>query len=259
MGRRVNYAELAKRDGAPRRVNGADSRLRRVPIESVDLNPLNGRPEEDTELEQLAETIREHGVIQPLVVCSVAAFSAEYPGESFDDDVEWVALIGNRRLLASRIAGVVELDVIPDDLRLASMFEVMLIENGQRRSLPYSREAEAMVRAMEKAQISQRELARRIGVAPMVITHRKALLRLVPTLRAALDAGELTERLARQLGDFSADRQEEVVANGKPYRIPSNNPAPRRINAASPEAAAESIRKAFTPGELTRLIALLSQ
>jgi ParB family transcriptional regulator, chromosome partitioning protein len=263
MGRRVDFADLAKRNGVPRpaSVEGVgDVGVRRVPIDSVALNPLNKRPDEDAELGELAETIRQHGVIQPLVVCSTAAYLAEFPTqESGLAGASWVTLIGNRRLRAMRMAEVPEALIVINDDRVTSMYEVMLVENGQRVGLPATLEAEAMVAVLGREKISQAELARRIGKSAPYVTQRLALLDLVPELRAAFDAGELTVKLARDFGALPPEQQATIVAAGKPYRFPSvPKPSVRRINAASPEAAAESIRKTFSPEELARLIALLT-
>ncbi len=228
-----------------------------VPIGTVALNPLNKRPPgEDAELGEMADTIRAQGLIQPLVVCSRSAYLAEFPDQAVAG--EWVALIGNRRLQAANLAGLTEVPIVVNNERVTSMYEVMLVENGQRRDLPATLEAEAMEQVLRRERIPQAELARRIGKSGAYVTQRLDLLGLIPALRVAFDAGELTVRLAREVGKLPEVRQQEIVAGGKPYRITTPPPSPRRINAASPEAAAESIRKAFTPEELAELIRLLS-
>jgi ParB family chromosome partitioning protein len=238
-----------------------------VAAELVTVNPLNKRPSgEDDEIASLAETMLGHGVIQPLVVCSVEAFLAEYPDQAgaLERGSEWVALIGNRRLLAVRRAGLGEVDIIVNDDQAASMYEVMLIENGQRRDLPPLYEAEAMEATLRKSGISQRELSRRIGKSHVYISQRLALLKLIPELRAALNQGELKIELARQFGDLPEARQREIVAAGRPYRLVTGGNAVsthvrrRNIRASTPAVAAESIRERFTPEELAELIRLLT-
>src|SRR5882757_178749 len=274
MGKRVNLADLAADDidfaaratpPDPSAHPDAESPQRVVPIGSVSLNPLNKRPPDgDDELFELAETIREHGVIQPLVVCSVAAYLAEFPDQRKSvESAEWVVLIGNRRLRAARMAPLDQVGIVVNDDRVTSMYEVMLVENGQRRELPPLLEAEAMAEVLKTASISQRELARRIGKSHPYITQRLALLKLIPELRAAFESGELTIERARAFGELPVAEQQRIVACGAPYRRPSGNgvttrAASRSIRVSTPSAAAEAIRKVFSADELAELIQLLS-
>jgi ParB family transcriptional regulator, chromosome partitioning protein len=278
MGKSFDLASLAKEapfrppafsdgNGRQHETVAVGPAVRTVPISSVATNPLNKRPPgEDDELEEMAETIREHGLIQPLVVCSAGAYRAEFPDQSMEG-VDWVALIGNRRLVGARKAGLTEVDIVVNDDRVTSMYEVMLVENGQRRDLPPALEAEAMEQVLGSAGISQRELARRIGKSAMYITQRLALLKLVPELRAALEQGELTVKLARLIGELPESAQEAVVAAGRPYRLPREDDstarpvhaAVRRISVSTPAATAESIRKLLGAEELAELIRLLSE
>ncbi len=284
MGKRIDLAKLADEDfdepdtaavpepqadspGEPEPANspaehtGAGS----ASIGSVALNPLNKRPAgEDDEIEEMAETIRQHNVIQPLVVCSVQAFLAEFPDQkaAFGPDVKWVVLIGNRRLLAALKAGLRVVTIIVNDEQVASMFEVMLIENVHRLAMPPLYEADAMAEAIAKAGISQRELARRIGKSHMYVGQRLALRKLIPELRRAFEDGELKIERAREFGELPVPEQEAIVAAGKPYRRGGNavsTPTRRSIRASTPAAAAKSIREQFTPDELTELIRLLTQ
>src|ERR1700761_1240470 len=131
MGKRVNLAALAEQDfyeqpaaaaneqapvperpspeprtalrGAeqPREVSAEPpSGPRLVPLSALATNPLNKRhPGDDDQILEMAETIRQHGVIQPLVVCSAEAYLAAFPDQrAAIADAAWVTLIGNRRL-----------------------------------------------------------------------------------------------------------------------------------------------------------------
>jgi ParB family transcriptional regulator, chromosome partitioning protein len=280
MGKRVNLADLAVDDfdPAPPTPPAASpaaqaepiraqplSRDHVAPINSVALNPLNKRPPgEDDELAEMAETIRAHGVIQPLVVCSATAYLGEFPDQrEAVGDRQWVVLIGNRRLRAARMASLDEVAIVVNDEQVTSMYEVMLIENGQRRELPPLHEAEAMAEVLKDSSISQRELARRIGKSHMYITQRLALLKLIPQLREAFERGDLTIERAREFGELAVSEQHAIVEAGKPYRRPSGNGATTRvavksIRVSSPAVAAESIRKTFSAAELAELIQLLS-
>lgn len=276
MGKRVNLAELAVDDWDPpapsasqaaapvRRDEPGPNRV--VPIEAVALNPLNKRPAgADDELEEMAETVRVHGVIQPLVVCSTEAYLAEFPEQREAVwGCTWVVLIGNRRLRAARLAPLHEVSIVVNDEQVTSMYEVMLIENGQRKELPPLHEAEAMAEVLKSTSISQRELARRIGKSHVYVTHRLALRKLIPELREAMECGDLTIERAREFGELPEAEQRAVVAAGKPYRRLSGDgvtkrAAVRSIRVSSPAVAAESIRKTFTHSELEELVQLLSE
>lgn len=283
MGKRVNLADLAVDDldipaptpaaapaPAAERVatNGAAvaGPNRVVPIGAVVPNPLNKRPAGgDDELTELAETIREHGVIQPLVVCSSARYLAEFPDQRGTiATAEWIVLIGNRRLLAARMAGLDEVSIVVNDEQVTSMYEVMLVENGQRRDLPPILEAEAMAEVLKADSVSRRELARRIGKSHMYVTQRLALLKLIPELRALFERGTLTIERAREFGELSEAEQRAIVAAGAPYRRSRGNgvisrSAVKSIRVSTPAAAAESIRNTFSPDELAELIRLLSE
>lgn len=279
MGKRVNLAELAHDDISDvtetPRTDTPDTGHRdgagpdRVPTAAIASNPLNPRPSADLadeEFDQLVATIREHGVLQPIVVCTAAAFLARYPEQQAEvEPAQWVALLGNRRLLATRMADVELVPIVVDDARVATMYEVILIENSHRRDLGPVYEAEAMQHVLTDSGISQRELATRIGRTHVYIAQRLALLGLIPQLRAALDTGQLKVEHARQIGKLSTEQQEAIAASGPPYRphppATGNAVTSRRhtITTTTPAHAADSIRKLFSPDELTELITLLSQ
>jgi ParB family chromosome partitioning protein len=274
MGKRVNLAELATEateiptTRSPSVATGSEQPYRSVPVQSLTCNPLNKRSvAEDDDLEEVAETIRARGVIQPLVVCSSQAYLTQYPNQAETiGETHWVVLIGNRRLAAARRAGLDEVPVLVNDEGAASMYEVMLIENGHRRDLPPALEAEAMAAVLSQAQISRRELSRRIGKTHVYISQRLALLGLIPPLRDALEEGTLTIELARQFGELTSEEQQQIADRGKPYHrdktgnaVSSRASQSRSIRITSPAAAAESIRQRFTRTELAELVRLLSE
>lgn len=274
VARKVNLAALAAADvpdssPPPMRQSGVTE----LPIDKVTANPLNQRSdteEHPQELEQLAATIREHGVLQPLVVATTNAFLERFPEQQVAlGGARWVALIGNRRLSAARSAGLAQIPALVNDARAASMFEVMLVENSHRRDLAPLREAEAMRRVLEREDVSQRELARRIGRTPAYVSQRLALLMLVPPLREALEDGSLPVKLAREFGTRAEEDQLAVAAAGPPdwtptksvnrVKVPARQPQRRTIPAGNPAAAATSIREVYSGDELMELVRLLSE
>src|SRR5689334_12831504 len=126
-----------------------------LPISDIAGNPLNrpGAEDEtdDDDFRDLVDTVRTHGVLQPILVCSSDAFAERYPDHrQAIDGSKWVALIGNRRLKAATEAGLSEVPAVVNDERIPSMYEVMLVENGHRKNLAPLDEAQAMARVTEE-------------------------------------------------------------------------------------------------------------
>lgn len=240
------------------------SGTRTVPLSTLTTNPLNKRhPGDDDQLLEMAETIRQHGVIQPLVVCSAEAYLTAFPEQrAAIGEAHWVTLIGNRRLGAARLVPLVEVAIVVNDDQVTSMYEVMLVENGQRKDLPPVLEAEAISEALKATGISQRELARRIGKSHMYVSQRLSLLKLIPEFRELFERGVLTVERARQLGELTAEDQTTIYAGGPPYqkqvRYGGSRPGAKVIRVTSPAVAAESIRAKFNDEELAQLVHFLS-
>lgn len=240
------------------------SGTRTVPLSTLTTNPLNKRhPGDDDQLLEMAETIRQHGVIQPLVVCSAEAYLTAFPEQrAAIGDAHWVTLIGNRRLGAARLVPLDEVAIVVNDDQVTSMYEVMLVENGQRKDLPPVLEAEAISEAIKATGISQRELARRIGKSHMYVSQRLSLLKLIPEFRELFERGVLTVERARQLGELTVEDQTTIYAGGPPYqqqvRYGGSRPGAKVIRVTSPAVAAESIRAKFNDEELAQLVHFLS-
>lgn len=275
---KVSLADFTP-DTTPRRerVPAADPSgalvVRDLPLEQIATNPLNARTEADedrAELQHLADTIAARGVLQPIVVCSVDAFLAQYPDQRAGvAGAAWVALIGNRRVAGSRLAGATSIRAVVDVDTLGSIDEVMLVENGARRDLHPLREAEALGRL--RHQLKEREgsindgsltdLARRIGMTRAYVQQRLNLLGLIPELRAALEAGTLLIARARELGTLDEEEQRRIAMAGPPWRggnRVTTAPRARALPRGDPEAAARSIREVYSGDDLVRLVALLS-
>lgn len=152
--------------------------------------PQRGQPRQHLDsaaLEELAESIREHGVIEPLVVRRV-------PGA---DTFELIA--GERRWRASQQAGLREVQVVVRDVSAADAFELALIENVQREDLDPIDFAEALERLLKEHGYTQETLAKRVGRDRSTLANALRLLRLPETVRAKVRSGELTEGHARAL------------------------------------------------------------
>lgn len=237
--------------------------IRLLPVDEIATNPLNARTEADEdpdELAQLAATIAQRGVLQPIVVCATDGFLKQYPDQqSRLSGMSWVTLIGNRRLTATRLAGSETVRAIVDLSALASIDEVMLIENGQRRDLHPLREATAMARVLDGEDISVRQLAERIGFTHGYVSQRLTLLKLIPPLREALEAGTITVERARKLGAMSEEHQQAIADAGPPWKGRGYAVTTRRtVRSGDPVSAARSIRQLYDGEELAELIRLLA-
>ena len=136
-------------------------------------------------LEELAASIKEHGVLQPL--------SVRRGSMGFE------LISGERRLRAARMAGLTEVPciVVSVDSKQSSL--LALVENLQRRDLDFVEEASALARLIETYHLSQEEAARRIGKSQSAVANKLRLLRLPPEALALLREHGCTERHARAL------------------------------------------------------------
>jgi ParB family chromosome partitioning protein len=145
---------------------------------------------DDAGIEELAATIREHGVIQPLVVRRIGE-----PGP--DERFELIA--GERRWRASQRAGLREVPVVVKDVSPEKAFELALIENLQRQDLNPMEIAEAYQRLLDDLGHTQEQLALRVGKSRVAVTNALRLLKLPPQVRMMLNDGTLSEGHGRAL------------------------------------------------------------
>jgi ParB family transcriptional regulator, chromosome partitioning protein len=162
--------------------------IQHVPVGDISPNPRQPRSNfDDLELEELAASIREHGIIQPLVL-----FEAEENGK-------YCLIAGERRWLAARKAG---LDSVPALIRQASqqeLLEIALVENVQRADLSPLEAAEAYRQLSEEFQISHEQIAIRVGKSRTSVTNTLRLLKLPQSVQRALAARKISEGHARAL------------------------------------------------------------
>lgn len=159
----------------------------KVPIEKVIPNPYQPRKTfEDEALADLASSIAQYGVLQPLLVA---------PGK----DDTYVLIAGERRLRASKMAELTEVPVIVSEYTTQQIAEIALIENLQREDLHFLEEAEGYEQLMNEFMLTQEAMATRVGKKQSTIANKLRLLRLSGNVRQVLRDGELTERHARAL------------------------------------------------------------
>ncbi|MCD8359667.1 MAG: ParB/RepB/Spo0J family partition protein [Acidaminococcaceae bacterium] len=161
----------------------------RVPVVKVIPNPYQPRKTFDEEgLQDLAASIAQYGVLQPLLVAPMEDGSGNY-----------LLIAGERRLRASKMAALGEIPVIISDYTQQQIAEIALIENLQREDLHYLEEAEGYEMLMNEFHLTQDSMAARVGKKQSTIANKLRLLRLSQAVREALRKNGLTERHARVL------------------------------------------------------------
>lgn len=161
--------------------------LRTVPISHISPNPHQPRTQMDEgKLAELADSIREHGLIQPLIVHDAG-------------DGQYTLIAGERRWRAAQKAGLTELPVVVKEASPQSMLELAIIENVQRADLNPLEEALAYRQLMDEFGLTQVEVSKRVGKARSTIGNIVRLLDLPPEVQQAVNGGQLTEGHARPL------------------------------------------------------------
>lgn len=160
--------------------------LREIEISAIEPNPKQPRKNFDqNKLEELVASIREHGIVQPLVVRA--------KGGRFE------LVAGERRWRASQLAGLTKVPVLVREFSEAEVMEIALIENLQREDLNPLEEADAFRLLLDEFQLSQEDLARRLGRSRPQISNTLRLLNLGKIAREEVRAGRLSMGHAKVL------------------------------------------------------------
>jgi ParB family chromosome partitioning protein len=171
--------------------------LREVPVEAIQPNPWQPRTYfDEAELEELAQSIREHGVLQPVLV-------SQKPDGTFQ------LITGERRWRAVKRAGLATVPAMVKEVTPQASLELALVENIQRRDLNPLEEAAAFRALLDEHGLTQEQLGQRIGKSRVAITNTLRLLHLPDDVREALASGTITEGHARAI----------LMANGEAARL----------------------------------------
>ena len=165
-----------------------------LPARSIRPNPAQPRKIfREESLEELAESIRRHGILQPLSVRRV--------------DVGYELIAGERRLRAGQMAGLSEIPCIIMNMDDKESGAVALVENLQRQDLDYVEQARGISNLMSRYHLSQEQIARLLGKSQSAVANKLRLLQHTEPVLRALRECDLTERHARALLKLSQESQ----------------------------------------------------
>ena len=164
-----------------------DKNIKYIPIDRIRPNPYQPRKNFNrSALLELADSIKEYGVLQPINVRSLASGSFEL-------------VAGERRLRAAMLAGLKFIPAIVVTVTDNDSAIIALIENLQREDLTYLEEAESYYTLLSEHGLTQEELARKVGKSQSTIANKIRILKLPPLVKKILEDNQLTERHARAL------------------------------------------------------------
>jgi len=170
---------------------GSGAGAETVDIDLIVPNPHQPRLRFDPEtLRELAGSIREHGVLQPVLVTQVASDLGP---------ATYQLIAGERRLQAARMAGVTRMPVVVREAAGKDLLEIALVENLQREDLNPLEEAQAFRGLADEFGLTQEQIAARVGRSRVAVANTLRLLSLEDDIRASVASGQITEGHARAL------------------------------------------------------------
>jgi ParB family chromosome partitioning protein len=203
-----------------------------IPVNHVSPNPRQPRASFDPEaLAALTASIREHGILQPIVV-------------SYDDTSErYVLIAGERRWLAAKQAGMDTIPALVREVTDQHRLELALIENIQRSDLNPLEAAEAYRQLSEDFGLSHEEISTRVGKSRAAITNTLRLLKLSPVVQAALVQNRISEGHARALLALPTGQAQSAVLQtilSKDLSVRQTEDLVRKLTGSKPEHAAKA-------------------
>ena len=195
-----------------------------IPLSKIKPNPLQPRKTFRSEdLQELVQSVKEKGILQPIVVRKKGDF--------------WEIIAGERRFRAAQKLGhltIPAIEVVASDVEA---LELSLVENLQRTDLSPLEEAEGFRRLQEEFNLTQEQIAQKVGKDRATVANAMRLLKLSPEVKALLASGALTAGHARVLAALG--HTPGAVQMGRPHRAAGHERAGRGKMAAKPKGAGE--------------------
>ncbi|MDE6141730.1 MAG: ParB/RepB/Spo0J family partition protein [Bacilli bacterium] len=180
--------------------NTPESDILQIPVSEVRSNPYQPRKYFDqVALQELADSIKEHGILEPIIVKKAI--------KGYD------LVAGERRTKAARLAGLERIPAIVKDFSDEEMMEIALLENIQREDLSAIEEAQAIKSIMDKLNMTQDMVAKRFGKSRSYVTNLLGLLNLPQTVQADVVNGSISMSHARVLSKFEDMDKVQEMAN----------------------------------------------
>lgn len=203
------------------------SEMRSVTISSISVNPYQPRTEFDEEaLNDLASSIKEHGIIQPLVVTEIS------PGK-------YQLISGERRFRAAQKANLTKVFVVVRDANEQEQLELAIVENVQRRDLNPMERAHAYRRLMDEFGLTQAKVAEKVGKTRAAVANTLRMLDLPQKIQTAVSNGVITEGHAKVIAGLPANEQmqffDRVVQGG--FSVRETEAAGRQVQKRDKKAS----------------------
>ncbi|MER8002987.1 ParB/RepB/Spo0J family partition protein [Streptomyces sp. NPDC095613] len=239
---RASTARSSRRDAIDSTINGdnaSTATITDLPVTLISENPDNPR-NHLRDLDETVESVREIGVILPIVVATVEAYLHNRPDrtDDLDDGTQYIVVDGHRRLEAARRVGLATIPVRVDNARVSTdeaLLEAAFVANYHRDDMTELEEAHAL-NALVLHYGSQTKAAKRLGIRQNTISTKLSLLKLTPELQKDLVTGARKVEHVRNLGKLSAEEQiekadaraEAARVRERPSRQPEAPPAHQR-------------------------------
>lgn len=222
-------ADFSQRSDRGDKGNGANDYPNEIEIDRIKANPYQPRTDFDQEkLEELSKSIKNHGIIQPLVVSR--------QGNGFE------LIAGERRFQAAKLAGLKKVPVVVRQIDDKQKLEMAIIENVQRHNLNPIEEARAYQRLADEFQMNQEEVAERMGKNRSTVANKLRLLQLPVQAQKALTSGQISEGHAKALlAVDSAEKQLMLLE-----MILKNNLTVRQSESKSKEVSVKTHSRKIT-------------
>ena len=178
---------------------GQSKKVQEIPLDDIKLNPYQPRTDIDAEkLEELANSIKQHGIIQPIIVSKLS-------------DNKYQMIAGERRLRASKLAGIKKIPAVIAEYTDEQAAEIALIENLQREDLNPYEEAYAYKKLIDDFGLTQEQLAERIGKSRTAVTNILRLLKLPEEILLMLKEGSLSTGHARAILALKEEKLQKEI------------------------------------------------
>lgn len=172
------------------------NKILQIPVNDIRANPLQPRQVfGHDEMEELIESVKQYGIIQPLIVTAL-------PGGEYE------LIAGERRLRAAKIIGLATVPAIVRAAGEQEKLELALIENVQRTNLNPMEKAVAYARLMDEFNLTQEEVAEKLGLSRSVVANTVRFLNLPEKIQQALSSGEINEGHAKIIAGLDTEQEQ---------------------------------------------------